>query len=60
MIAGDILLADRYLCSWHEVYLLKQRRIDTVTRLHHCRKVDLRNGKRLGKDDHVVCWRRGP
>mgnify|MGYP001818093030 FL=1 len=52
MVAGDILLADRYMCSWHEIYLLKQRGIDTVTRVHHCRKVDFRKGKRLGQDDH--------
>ncbi len=53
---GDVMLADRYMCSWHDIYLLKQRGIDTVTRLHHCRKVDFRRGKRLGKDDHIVLW----
>ena len=55
---GDVMLADRYMCAWHEIHLLKQRRIDTVTRLHHCRRVDFRRGKRLGKGDHVVEWRR--
>lgn len=55
---GDIVLADRYMCAWHEIYLLKQRGIDTVTRLHHCRSVDFRRGKRLGKYDHIVEWRR--
>jgi hypothetical protein len=55
---GDIMLADRYMCAWHEIYLLKQRGIDTVTRVHHCRRVDFRRGKRLGKDDHIVEWRR--
>lgn len=56
--SGDVLLADRYMCAWHEIYLLKQRGIDTVTRVHHCRRVDFRRGKRLGKDDHIVEWRR--
>jgi hypothetical protein len=56
--AGDILLADRYMCAWHEIYLLKQRGVDTVTRVHHCRRVDFRRGVRLGKDDHIVEWRR--
>jgi hypothetical protein len=56
--AGDIMLADRYMCAWHEIYLLKQRGIDSVTRLHHCRRVDFRRGKRLGKGDHSVCWPR--
>lgn len=55
---GDIMLADRYMCAWHEIYLLKQRGIDSVTRLHHCRRIDFRCGKRLGKGDHVVEWRR--
>ena len=53
---GDIMLADRYMCAWHEIDLLKQRGIDSVTRLHHCRRVDFRRGKRLGKDDHIVEW----
>jgi hypothetical protein len=55
---GDIMLADRYMSAWYEIYLLKQRGIDTVTRVHHCRRVDFRRGKRLGKDDHIVEWRR--
>lgn len=53
---GDVVLADRYMCAWHEIHLLKQRGIDTVTRLHHCRKVDFRRGQRLGKGDHIVQW----
>jgi Transposase DDE domain len=56
--AGDIMLADRYMCAWHEIYLLQQRGIDTVTRVHHCRRVDFRCGKRLAKGDHIVEWRR--
>ena len=58
LLPGDILLADRYMCAWHEIYLLKQRGIDTVTRVHHCRRVDFRRGKRFDKDDHLVEWRR--
>jgi hypothetical protein len=58
LLPGDILLADRYMCAWHEIYLLKQRGIDTVTRVHHCRRVDFRRGERLSKDDHIVEWRR--
>jgi hypothetical protein len=54
----DILLADRYMCAWHEIYLLQQRGIDTVTRVHHSRRVDFRCGERLAKGDHIVEWRR--
>ncbi len=50
------MLADRYMCAYQELHLLKQRGIDTVTRLHHCRKVDFRRGQRLGKVDHIVQW----
>jgi hypothetical protein len=56
LLPGDVMLADRYMCSWHEIFLLGQRGIDTVTRIHHCRRVDFRCGKRLGKDDHIVQW----
>lgn len=58
LLPGDVLLADRYMCAWHEIYLLKQRGIDTVTRVHHSRTVDFRRGERLGKEDHIVEWRR--
>jgi hypothetical protein len=53
---GDIMLADRYMCAWHEIFLLKQRGIDSVTRLHHCRRADFRRGKRVAKCDHIVEW----
>jgi hypothetical protein len=55
---GDIMLADRYMCAWHEIFLLRQRGIDSVTRLHHCRQADFRRGQRLGKGDHIVEWHR--
>jgi hypothetical protein len=53
---GDIVLTDRYMCAWHEIYLLGQRGIDSVTRLHHYRTADFRRGKRLGRGDHIVEW----
>lgn len=55
--AGDVLLADRYMCDWAELVLLKQRGIDCVVRLsNNNRKADFRRGKRLGKGDHIVHW----
>lgn len=54
-VPGDVLLADRLMCSWLEMVTLKQRGVDTVTRL--CRRTaDFRRGKRLGKGDHIVRW----
>ena len=31
-------------------------RVDVVVRKHQLRHTDFREGKRLGKDDHLVCW----
>ena len=54
-VAGDVLLADRLMCSWSDMVMLKQRGVDSVTRLSK-RRADFRRGKRLGKDDHIVQW----
>jgi hypothetical protein len=54
----DILLADRYFCSYFMIALLMELGIDFVTRVHQCRMVDFRRGRRLGQGDHVVEWRR--
>lgn len=54
----DIVPADRYDCSYFEVDLLQARGVDLVTRLNEGRAADLRRGRRLGKDDHLVEWAR--
>jgi putative transposase len=55
---GSVVLADRYYCSYFMVALLWERGADVVFRLHQCRDVDFRRGRRLGPDDHVVVWQR--
>jgi hypothetical protein len=57
---GDILLADRYFCSYFMIALLLELRLDFVTRVHQRRTVDFRRGRHLGKQDHVVRWMRPP
>jgi len=52
----DIILADRGFCSYATLASLSQRGIDSVMRLHHARKVDFRQGQRLGVDDRLVTW----
>ncbi len=52
---GDVLLADRLMCAWTEMILLKQRGVDSVTRLSK-RRADFRRGQRLGQGDHIVKW----
>ena len=54
---GSILLADRLMCAWTELVMLKQRGVDSVCRFNSAnRKTDFRRGTRLGKDDHIVTW----
>jgi hypothetical protein len=53
---SDVLLTDRYLCSYIEIALLRLRGVDFVGRLHAHRKVDFRRGKQLGRYDHLVRW----
>jgi len=55
---GDILLADRYYCSYFMIAQLMELGIDFVTRVHQLRTVDFRRGRRLGKGDHIVQWER--
>ena len=56
--AGDIVVADRYYCSYFMIALLQQRGVDAAFRLHHKRQYDFRRGERLGHDDHIVAWQR--
>ncbi|RPH74217.1 MAG: IS4 family transposase [Hyphomicrobiales bacterium] len=55
---GDILLADRYFCSFFMIALLLNGKCDFVTRLHQRRKTDFSRAERLGKGDHLVVWKR--
>ena len=54
---GDILLGDRYFCSYFMIALLQEMGVDFVTRVHQLRTVDFRRGRRLGKGDHIVQWK---
>lgn len=52
----DVLLADRYFSGYFDIACWQQRGVDVVTRLHQRRRCDLRRGRRLGANDHVVVW----
>jgi putative transposase len=56
--AGQILLADRYYCSYWLVAIAQALDVDVVFRMHHLRDYDFRRGQQLGVDDHVVSWYR--
>lgn len=54
----EILLGDRGFTAFADMYLLKQRGVDTVMRRHQMRATDFRRGKRLGRHDHLVTWKK--
>ncbi len=53
---GDVVVADRYYCSYWVIAALQALGVEGAFRLHARRKYDFRRGERLGKDDHVVIW----
>jgi hypothetical protein len=53
---GDVLVADRYYCSYWLVALVLLRGVHVVFRKHQLRHTDFRTGRRLGRNDHVVTW----
>lgn len=56
--ANDILLTDRYFCSFFMIAMLLRRQVAFVARLHHARKDDTYRIKRLGKRSYLVQWPR--
>lgn len=56
LLAGDLVVSDRYYGGWFTIALLQERGVDVVTRLHQHRTADFRRGRRLGADDHLVEW----
>ena len=55
---GDVVVFDRYYCSFMMLALLTLRGVDGCTRLHQCRPADFRGGRRLGHCDRLVTWTR--
>jgi len=55
---GDIVLADRYHCTYWTLAMLKAHGVDVLMRQHVSRSHDFRRGKRLGRGDHIVQWMR--
>jgi hypothetical protein len=57
-VAGDVVLADSYYCSYFLIADLLACGVDVVFEQHGARKVDFRTGEKLGTRDHVVQWRK--
>lgn len=55
---GDVVLADRGFSSFPSLATLLARGVDAVMRVHHFRKLDWRQGKRLAPRDQLVTWKK--
>jgi Transposase DDE domain len=56
---GDVLLGDRLMSNWAGIHGLQRRGVHLVSRLNKAvRRADFRQGIRLGKDDHLVVWKK--
>lgn len=55
---GDLLVADRGFCSYALIALLLVRGVGSLFRLHQRRPIDWRQGRRLGKEDRLIRWRK--
>ena len=55
---GDVVVFDRYYCSFMMLAMFSLGGVHICTRLHQRRHSDFRRGRRLGKDDHLVTWTR--
>jgi len=55
---GDVVLADCYYSSYWTLAGRREQGLDYVGRQHHRRTTDFRCGKRLGREDHHVEWRK--
>jgi hypothetical protein len=53
---GELLLADRYYCTYAIIALLMQKGVNVLFENHAQRKPDFRRGKKLGVRDHLIEW----
>jgi len=57
---GDVVVFDRYYCSFMMLAMLTLGGVQACVRLHQARPIDFRRGRRLGRDDHLITWTRPP
>ncbi|MEE9295150.1 MAG: IS4 family transposase [Phycisphaerae bacterium] len=55
---GDVIVFDRYYCSFMMLAMLSLGGVHVCARLHQLRPIDFHRGRRLGKDDHLITWTR--
>ena len=54
--AGDILLGDAIFSNYWTIALVRERGVDLLGRHDGKRRIDFRQGRRLGRYDHIVRW----
>ncbi len=54
----DLLLADRYYCTWAIIALMMHQGSHILVQNHAQRKPDFRQGKKLGTKDHLIEWKK--
>jgi putative transposase len=55
---NDVVVFDRYYCSFMMLALLSLHGLHVCARLHQLRHSDFRRGRRLGPGDHLITWTR--
>ena len=55
---GDLLMADRYYCTFAIIALSQAKNIPVLFQIHASKKVDFRRGQKLGAKDHLVEWQK--
>lgn len=55
---GDIMIADKYYASFFVMATLMQMGVDVVTPQHAARGCDFRRGKKIGKGDQLMEWKK--
>ena len=56
--SGDIVLGDRLFDAYRDIALLRVRGVDCVFGKKQSRRCDFRCGRKLGRDDHMVVWKK--
>jgi hypothetical protein len=53
---GAVLLADRHFCGYAQLAMIRQRGLHFAFRLQAVRPHDMRQGRRLDKNDRLIQW----
>ena len=55
---GDLLMADRYYCTFAIIALMQALGVPVLFPIHAGKKVDFSQGIRLGARDHLIDWKK--